>query len=79
MHSRGGLLGPTSRHHAYVAWWNGYSIHNHDRTCGCLGRKGRPIPLRIDSMELVLHLTFSVLEVFGFAKIVFSFAICPKD
>ena len=63
MHSRGGVLGPTSRHHAYVAWWIGYSIHSRSRTCGCPGRRGRParpVPLRINSMKLVLHLTFSI-------------------
>ena len=63
MHSRGGLLGPTSRHHAYVAWWMGYAIHSRSRTCGCPGRRGRParpVPQRINSMKLVLHLTFSI-------------------
>ena len=54
-------MGPTSRHHAYVAWWMGYAIHSRGRTYGCPGRRGRParpVPQRINSMKLVLHLTF---------------------
>lgn len=61
MHSRDGLLDPTSRHHAYIALWIGYSTHSRGRRCGCPCRRGRPtrpIPLRINSMERHLHLTF---------------------
>lgn len=63
MHSICGLLGLTSRHHAYMALWIGYSIHNYGRTYGSLGWRGRPtrpLPLRRNSMSRVLHLTLSI-------------------
>ena len=46
-----------------MAWWIGYSTNSRGRTCGCPGRRGRlarPVPVRRNSMERVLHLTFSI-------------------
>eukprot|EP00963_Diacronema_lutheri_P013007 scaffold2178_cov363-Pavlova_lutheri.AAC.2 len=64
MHPKRGPLVPTSHHNAYVAWWIGYSIHSHGRTCGCPGRRGRP--LRTSPFEKKLHrfgpaLNFSII------------------